>query len=79
GCVWAEPDAEAAARFLRLLFDEPEQGRRLGSAAAAEIRRGYAPEAVARKAVARLELIRSRIHGTFASGDDTKERSKCAS
>ncbi len=38
---WAEPDLDEAARWMRLLFDEPELRRRIGGAAAKHIADHY--------------------------------------
>jgi glycosyltransferase involved in cell wall biosynthesis len=56
---WAEPDIDEAARWMRLLFDEPELRRRIGGAAATHIADHYS-SARARAAVLDL-LARSAL------------------
>jgi glycosyltransferase involved in cell wall biosynthesis len=57
GIPWAEPSVEQAARWMRFLYDCPEQRRRIGRVAAATIRTRYNREAVQRVLVRRLESI----------------------
>jgi glycosyltransferase involved in cell wall biosynthesis len=41
GMLWAEPDLEQAARWMRMLYERPAERRRIGEAGAATIRRRY--------------------------------------
>jgi hypothetical protein len=50
---WAEPDGAGAARWMRLLFEQPALRERIGRAAAAHIAERYSP-ARARASVLRL-------------------------
>ncbi|HEY8217679.1 MAG TPA: glycosyltransferase family 4 protein [Acidimicrobiia bacterium] len=42
GLVWADPDVELAARWMRLLFDHPELRAEIGARGAETIRHSYA-------------------------------------
>lgn len=54
GQVWAEPDVDHAARLMRQLWDDPEDGRQRGERARGWIHDLYSPDAVAR-------LVRERF------------------
>jgi glycosyltransferase involved in cell wall biosynthesis len=56
---WADPDIRHAASLMRGLFDDPERARRLGAAAAADIRRTHSPAAAGQIMRRRLEAIRA--------------------
>ncbi len=55
--VWAEPDIDHAARLMREVFDQPEEARRRGQLAAAEIRASHGAEAAGRVMADRLKLL----------------------
>ncbi len=58
---WAEPDLDEATRRLRWVYDNRETARSSAHAAAAPLRRRYAPEAIGELARERLfELLRRR-------------------
>lgn len=57
---WAEPDADAAARSLREVFDDPDAARERGARAAASIRASHSPEAAGRVMARRLEAMKPR-------------------
>jgi glycosyltransferase involved in cell wall biosynthesis len=57
GQLWAEPDLEQAARWMRMLFDRPTARRRVGAAGAATIRRKYSTGAAQAAMVTRLEEL----------------------
>lgn len=63
--TWAEPDLDAAARFMRLVVDEPETAAERGARAARDIATLHSAEAAGRRFAARLEeLARVRsAHG----------------
>jgi GT2 family glycosyltransferase len=54
GFQWAEPDAEHLRFLLRHVFDNPEEARAKGMAAAAEVARTYTLQHMAARAKARL-------------------------
>jgi glycosyltransferase involved in cell wall biosynthesis len=54
GNVWAQPDLAHAAALMRQAADDPEEGRRRGLRAAADMERLYSPRAVARRMIERL-------------------------
>lgn len=59
GLVWAEPDLDHAARWMRYLYDHPAERRRIGAAGAQTVRSRYRPDVVGRAIAARLDAIRS--------------------
>jgi glycosyltransferase involved in cell wall biosynthesis len=54
GLMWAEPNTSQAARWMRYLYDHPEERTRIGRAGAKTAREGFNPKAVA-------ELIANRL------------------
>jgi glycosyltransferase involved in cell wall biosynthesis len=56
---WAQPDVDHAASLMRRVFDDPEQARRRGAIASAEIRASHGPEAAGRFMAERLRLLLS--------------------
>jgi glycosyltransferase involved in cell wall biosynthesis len=64
GIPWAEPSVGQTARWMRFLYENPEERRRIGRAGAATIRSRYNREAVQRVLVSRLEDIQQslRVH-----------------
>jgi glycosyltransferase involved in cell wall biosynthesis len=60
GLVWADPDVELAARWMRLLYQRPDLRLEIGSRAAAAIRRDYA-------AANQVEAVRSRLRAIAAT------------
>ncbi|MFZ0593214.1 MAG: glycosyltransferase family 4 protein [Bryobacteraceae bacterium] len=61
GQVWADPSVDDAARYMRLLVDDRDYARRLGSAAADFIRRQHSANAVGARYAKRLEQINSSL------------------
>ncbi len=61
GQVWADPNVDDAARYMRLLVDDRDYGRRLGSAAADFMRRQHSTKAVGERYLKRLEQINSSL------------------
>ena len=59
GEVWADPDLDHAAAQMRRVFQDREEAVRKGMQAAADIKRWYGSEAMARKIIARLNAISS--------------------
>ena len=57
GFVWADPDLDLAARWMRLLYEHPEVRAEIGAQAAASIRRGYSPSVQVGAITARLDQI----------------------
>jgi len=57
GQIWADPDVEQAARYMRRLVREPGFGRRLGRRASAFMRMQHGPAAVGARCRARLERL----------------------
>ena len=60
GQMWADPDIEDAARWMRELANDRERAAELGRRAAIDIESGFSTEAVGRLAVDRLSAIRRR-------------------
>ena len=58
GLVWAEPNIGQAARWMRYLYDHPEERARIGAAGAATVRNQFNPGAVANVVANRLVEIR---------------------
>jgi glycosyltransferase involved in cell wall biosynthesis len=54
GNVWAQPDIAHAAALMRQAAGDPEEARRRGLRAAADMERLYSPRAVARRMIERL-------------------------
>lgn len=59
GQVWAEPDVNHAAWYMRKLVEDQAFRTRIASAGQATIRRDFSPAAVGRQYAQRLEAIRS--------------------
>ena len=58
GLMWAEPNTGQAARWMRYLYDHPEERTRIGAAGAATVRNQFNPGAVANVVATRLVQIR---------------------
>jgi glycosyltransferase involved in cell wall biosynthesis len=52
--VWAQPDVDQAAAYMRQVFEDRDEAARRGARAAEEIRNSHGPEAAGRAMVARL-------------------------
>jgi glycosyltransferase involved in cell wall biosynthesis len=52
--AWASPNIETAARHMRALYDNPDQGRRLGSHGEQLMKREYSLEAFGRRCCTRI-------------------------
>lgn len=57
GLLWAEPDIAQAARWMRILVEQPDVGARVGGAAARTIREQYNPQAAAAAMRTRLQEL----------------------
>ena len=71
--VWAEPDIDHAAALMRRVFDDQDAARRLGAAAAQDIRRTHSPEVVGEIIGRRLESIRA-AGGARRAADPARSR-----
>jgi glycosyltransferase involved in cell wall biosynthesis len=60
GAIWAEPDLDDAAAAMRKVFEDRDEGRKRGVAAAALIEERYGRPAIAEKLRQRLASLRSR-------------------
>ena len=61
GLMWAEPNIDQAARWMRYLYDHPAERTRIGRAGAVTVRRQFNPRTIANLVAKRLTEIRS--HG----------------
>jgi glycosyltransferase involved in cell wall biosynthesis len=57
GQLWAEPDIDHAARWMRWLYENPAGRERIGAAGAATIRAGYSSEAAGAAMTTRLDEL----------------------
>ena len=64
GAVWAEPDVGQAARWMQLIYADPDLRQRVGEAGRAMIRECYSAEAAVAVVTERLREIRARIAAT---------------
>ena len=55
GHHWAQPSEEHTREYMRGLFDDPSQGRKLGQIARKEMQEGFSPEPVS-------EIVMERLH-----------------
>ncbi|MGH9389394.1 MAG: glycosyltransferase family 4 protein, partial [Vicinamibacteria bacterium] len=62
GNVWAEPDLDQAAGFMRRVSEEPEEAQRVAEAARTEVGERWAVSHASRQICSRLELLR-RLDG----------------
>ncbi|CAM3951377.1 glycosyltransferase family 4 protein [Smaragdicoccus niigatensis] len=69
GNVWAEADTDAAARVIRRIYENPEEARHKGRAAAEYMRNHHNRHVVGKQIAARLETI-----GDFVREDGTRLR-----
>jgi glycosyltransferase involved in cell wall biosynthesis len=61
GLTWAEPNVNQAARWMRYLYDHPNERARIGRAGAITIRKQFSPRAIAHIITSRLaEIARAR-------------------
>jgi glycosyltransferase involved in cell wall biosynthesis len=67
GQLWAEPDVDDAARWMRHVYEHQPEGRQRGERAAADIRRYCSPSVVGQQIAARLEHIVSARLGLRTS------------
>jgi glycosyltransferase involved in cell wall biosynthesis len=61
GLMWAEPNTSQAARWMRFLYDHPEQRTRIGRAGTATVRNQFNPATVANIVADRLVQIRREV------------------
>lgn len=66
GNVWAEPDLEQAAVFMRRVSEQPEEAQRVGEAARTEVGERWAVSHASRQIRNRLEFLR-RLDGAQVS------------
>jgi hypothetical protein len=57
GFSWADPDSEHLRQLLRHVFEQPEEARRLGAAAAAEVHSHWTWSETARKIRNRVDVL----------------------
>jgi glycosyltransferase involved in cell wall biosynthesis len=57
GALWAEPDVEEAARWMRWVRDNPREAARVGEAAREEVRRSWSVRAASRGLRERLDRL----------------------
>jgi glycosyltransferase involved in cell wall biosynthesis len=69
GALWAEPDLDQAASWMREIASSPELRSRIGAAARAYIESHYSEEAAVAAMRPRLELARERAHGRSRQAD----------
>jgi len=55
--VWADPDLDHAAAQMRRVWESRDEAIRKGKRAAADIKRWYGREAMARRIIERLKII----------------------
>jgi glycosyltransferase involved in cell wall biosynthesis len=58
GLIWAEPNVDQAARWMRYLYDHPEERTRIAAAGAATVRNQFNSQAVGNVIANRLAQIR---------------------
>ena len=58
GAVWADPDLDRAAEYMRFIHDNPVQAKALGERAKREVEATLSPIAAGKRMVTRLEQIR---------------------
>jgi hypothetical protein len=61
GLVWAEPDVELAARWMRLLYENPQLRAEIGARGAETIRRDYSAASQATAVRERVQQIMLRL------------------
>ena len=61
GEVWADPDLDQAAAYMRRVFENPDEAARLGQQAAVDIQLNYGSQAIANRIIARLKNVSSRF------------------
>lgn len=59
--LWADPDLDEAAAFMRQVFDNPEEARERGERAAQDIRTNHSPQAAGETMANRLRSIYQRL------------------
>jgi glycosyltransferase involved in cell wall biosynthesis len=57
GNAWADPDLDHAATQMRRVFENRDEAIRKGARAAADMKRWYGSEAIARKIIERLHIV----------------------
>ena len=62
GSLWAEPDLEHAARWMRLLATDEQLRRRIGERGRQTIQASFTEEAVGRIVLARLRTLADELH-----------------
>ena len=67
GLVWAEPKVDQAARWMRYLYDHPEERTRIGAAGSQTVRNQFNPETVGNLVANRLaQILREAPRSTIA-------------
>ena len=59
--IWAEPDVDQAAHWMKRLVDEPALAEKIGRCARASIEAQFSPKAVGELIKQRLDYIQGRI------------------
>jgi glycosyltransferase involved in cell wall biosynthesis len=72
--VWAEPDIDTAARYLREIYEDPESAKIKGEAAARFIRAHYSLEARGEKIASRLNDIHTQVFASTTNADGHEAR-----
>jgi glycosyltransferase involved in cell wall biosynthesis len=69
GSLWAAPDEDHAAEFMRIVYESPDRAAEVGRRAANDIRQYLAPEVVGSRIRDRLAVVGQRTKFGVASGD----------
>ena len=57
--LWADPNLDQAAAYMREIFDNPAEAAATGGRARADLARRFSPQACGRRMAQRIEQIRS--------------------
>ena len=61
GHYWAQPSEEHTREYMRGLFDDPSQGRRLGKVARKEMHKSFSPEPISEIVMERLRNAQDQV------------------
>jgi glycosyltransferase involved in cell wall biosynthesis len=68
GLIWAEPNVDQAARWMRYLYEHPEERTRIGAAGSQTVRNQFNPETVGNLVANRLvQISREAPRSTIAT------------
>ena len=76
GLIWAEPNISQAARWMRYLYDHPEERTRIGAAGAATVRNQFNPGAIVNSSrndssrSGAMLLVRPLLRRQYRAGDE---------